>query len=139
MSNKTFDRDYIGLNGFVWFIGVVEDIMDPLKTGRVKVRCYDWHVANKGTIPTSDLPWAQVMMPANNASASGIGTSPNGLKQGSWVLGFFLDGQYAQRPMVLGSIPGIPSYKADENTKNVGFNDPEGRYPTVLMNQIQID
>jgi len=131
MSNKTFDRDYIGLNGFVWFIGVVEDIMDPLKTGRVKVRCYDWHVANKGTIPTSDLPWAQVMMPANNASASGIGTSPNGLKQGSWVLGFFLDGQYAQRPMVLGSIPGIPSYKADENTKNVGFNDPEGRYPTV--------
>ena len=78
MSNKTFDRDYIGLNGFVWFIGVVEDIMDPLKTGRVKVRCYDWHVANKGTIPTSDLPWAQVMMSANNPSASGIGTSPNG-------------------------------------------------------------
>ena len=131
MSNKTFDRDYLGLNGFVWFIGVVEDIMDPLKTGRVKVRCYDWHVPNKGTIPTKDLPWAQVMMPANNPSTSGIGTSPNGLKQGSWVLGFFLDGEFAQRPMILGSIPGIPSYKADENTKNVGFNDPEGRYPTV--------
>jgi hypothetical protein len=131
MSNKTFDRDYLGLNGFVWFIGVVEDIMDPLKTGRVKVRCYDWHVSNKGAMPTKDLPWAQVMMPANNASASGIGTSPNGLKQGSWVLGFFLDGQFAQRPLIMGSIPGIPSYKADENTKNIGFNDPEGRYPTV--------
>ena len=131
MSNKTFDRDYLGLNGFVWFIGVVEDIMDPLKTGRVKVRCYDWHVSNKGAMPTKDLPWAQVMMPANNASASGIGTSPNGLKQGSWVLGFFLDGQFAQRPLIMGSIPGIPSYKADKNTKNIGFNDPEGRYPTV--------
>ena len=131
MSNKTFDRDYMGLNGFIWFIGVIEDIMDPLKTGRVKVRCYDWHVSNKGSMPTSDLPWAQVMMPANNPSASGIGTSPNGLKQGSWVLGFFLDGQYGQRPMVIGSIPGIPSYKADETTKNIGFNDPEGRYPTI--------
>jgi hypothetical protein len=131
MTSKTFDKEYLGLNGFVWFFGVVEDIMDPLKTGRVKVRCYDWHVSNKSVIPTKDLPWAQVMMPANNASASGIGTSPNGLKQGSWVLGFFLDGQEAQRPMVLGSIPGIPSYKADENTKNIGFNDPEGRYPTV--------
>ena len=91
--------------------------MDPLNLGRVKVRCFDWHTPNKGAVPTSDLPWAQVVMPANNASISGVGTSPNGLKQGSWVLGFFLDGQYGQRPMVIGSIPGIPSYKADETTK----------------------
>mgnify|MGYP003145690494 CR=1 FL=1 len=131
MTSKTFDKEYLGLNGFVWFFGVVEDIMDPLKVGRVKVRCYDWHPANKGTLPTSQLPWAQVMMPANNAAVSGVGTSPNGLKQGSWVIGFFLDGEQAQRPFVMGSIPAIPTHKADENNKNKGFNDPEGRYPTV--------
>ena len=135
MSNQDFDKEYLGLGGFVWWMGVVEDIMDPLKLGRVKVRCFDWHTPNKGAIPTSDLPWAQVVMPANNASISGVGTSPNGLKQGSWVLGFFLDGEKAQRPMVLGAIPGIPSTKSNPG---VGFNDPEkmedgtGRYPTVI-------
>ena len=30
---------HIGLDGFVWFIGVVEDRNDPTKLGRVKVRC----------------------------------------------------------------------------------------------------
>jgi len=131
VTSKTFDKEYLGLGGFVWFFGVVEDIMDPLKVGRVRVRCYDWHPSNRGSLPTSQLPWAQVMMPANNAAVSGIGTSPNGLKQGSWVVGFFLDGQQAQRPFVMGSIPAIPSHKADENNKTKGFNDPEGRYPTV--------
>ena len=131
MSNKNIKNQYLGLNGFVWFFGVVEDIMDPLKLGRVKVRCYEWHTANRGAIPTSSLPWAQVVMPANNASISGVGTSPNGLKQGSWVIGFFLDGEEGQRPMIFGSIPGIPSHAAHKDNKDIGFNDPEGRYPTA--------
>ena len=130
-----FDTEYLGLNGFIWWIGVVEDVLDPLKTGRVKVRCFDWHTSNKGAIPTSSLPWAQVVMPVNSASTSGLGNSPTGIKQGSWVLGFFLDGELAQRPMVLGTIPGIPNTKSNPS---VGFNDPEkmedgtGRFPSVI-------
>ena len=131
MSNKNIKNQYLGLNGFVWFFGVVEDILDPLKLGRVKVRCYEWHTANRGAIPTSSLPWAQVVMPANNASISGVGTSPNGLKQGSWVIGFFLDGEEGQRPMIFGSIPGIPSHAAHDDNKGIGFNDPEGRFPSA--------
>ena len=30
--------DFMGTNGMVWFIGIVEDINDPLQLGRVKVR-----------------------------------------------------------------------------------------------------
>ena len=75
MSSKTFDKEYLGLGGFVWFFGVVEDIMDPLKVGRVRVRCYDWHPSDKSSLPTDQIPWAQVLMPANNAAVSGIGTS----------------------------------------------------------------
>ena len=71
-----FDTEYLGLSGFVWWIGVVEDVLDPLKTGRVKVRCFDWHTSNKGAIPTSALPWAQVVMPVTSASTSGLGNSP---------------------------------------------------------------
>jgi len=124
-------KQYLGLNGFVWFFGVVEDIMDPLKLGRVKVRCYEWHTPSRGAIPISSLPWAQVVMPANNPSISGIGTSPNGLKQGSWVIGFFMDGEDAQQPMIWGSIPGIPSHAAHKDNKGIGFNDPEGRFPSA--------
>jgi len=131
VSNKNIKNQYLGLNGFVWFFGVVEDILDPLKLGRVKVRCYEWHTSNRGAIPTSSLPWAQVVMPANNASISGVGTSPNGLKQGSWVIGFFLDGEEGQRPMIFGSIPGIPSHAAHKDNKGIGFNDPEGRFPSA--------
>ena len=131
MSSDKIKKQYLGLNGFIWFFGVVEDIMDPLKLGRVKVRCYEWHTPSRGAIPISSLPWAQVVMPANNPSISGIGTSPNGLKQGSWVIGFFLDGEEAQQPMIWGSVQGIPSHAAHKDNKGIGFNDPEGRFPSV--------
>ena len=39
MANTQFS----GLDGFVWFIGVVEDNNDPDKLGRVKVRAYGHH------------------------------------------------------------------------------------------------
>lgn len=122
-------NEYLGLNGFVWWIGIVEDNNDPLRSGRVKVRCLEWHTKDKSILPTEDLPWAQIMMPANNASNSGIGHSPNGIINGSWVIGFFLDGHDAQRPLVMGSIPGIPS---DEPNPNIGFNDPDGVYPNKV-------
>ena len=31
--------DFMGRDGFIWFAGVVEDRNDPLKLGRVRVRC----------------------------------------------------------------------------------------------------
>ena len=51
MATKNYDKEYLGFNGFIWFMGVVEDILDPLKTGRVKVRCLEWHSENKQEVP----------------------------------------------------------------------------------------
>ena len=34
---------FMGQDGFVWFIGVVEDRNDPSKLGRVKVRCLGFY------------------------------------------------------------------------------------------------
>tara|TARA_E500000318_G_scaffold11986_1_gene10852 strand:- start:246 stop:2402 length:2157 start_codon:yes stop_codon:yes gene_type:complete len=128
MSTKTFNKEYLGYNGFIWWMGVVEDNNDPLKAGRIKVRCLEWHSADKNLVPTDDLPWAQVMMPANSSSISGVGQSPTGIQNGSWVVGFFLDGKHGQRPMVMGTVPGIPM--SDPEPK-YGFNDPDGKYPTL--------
>lgn len=109
---------FIGKNNFVWFIGVVEDIADPLTLGRAKVRCFGFHPENKADVPTIDLPWAQVIQPTTSASVSGVGWSPNGLKPGSWVVGFFADGDTAQFPMVIGTLPGI--HRPSEPSSYIG-------------------
>ena len=110
-----------------WFIGVVEDrINDPIKLGRVKVRCFGYHTEDKTQISTEDLPWAQVAMSTSNPGTSGLGTSPSFLVEGSWVIGFFLDGSRAQEPCVIGSLPGIP---AQQKNNTDGFTDPNGKFP----------
>jgi len=113
---------------FIWWFGVVEARDDPLELGRVRVRCFSFHSANKTEVPTASLPWAQTINPVTSASMGDIG-STSGLVEGSWVIGFFLDGHEAQRPMVFGTIAGIPTDFADI-TK--GFNDPTGTYPTRI-------
>jgi len=88
---------------FTWFIGVVEDITDPEKMNRVRVRCFGYHTQDKGMVPTADLPWATVMLPTTSASFKGIGKIHE-LVVGSWVVGFFRDGSSSQDPVVMGSI-----------------------------------
>ena len=116
----------MGMDGFVWFTGVVEDRNDPSKLGRVKVRCLGLHTESKVDIPTEDLPWAHVMQSTNNPSMQGLGNTPTFLVEGTWVVGFFLDAVEKQQPLIMGTLPGIPQAVAD-TTK--GFNDPNGTYP----------
>lgn len=89
------------------YTGVVEDILDPLKLGRVRVRVFGLHSDDRSLIPTEALPWATVTTPANSASMSGIGITPTGLLPGSWVVLFFNDPDN-QYPVVFASFPGIP-------------------------------
>jgi len=121
----TNTQEYFGYNTIFW-MGVVENVDDPVKMGRVQARIFGWHDLDKNAIPTESLPWAQVTMSSDSASVSGIGRSPTGLKPGSWVVGLFMDGETARQPLVLGSIPGIPTAPPDTTQ---GFNDPEGNYP----------
>jgi hypothetical protein len=108
-----------------WY-GVVEDINDPEMLGRIRVRVFGYHSENKQDIKTSDLPWAYVIQDIRSASVSGIGESPTGILRGSHVVGFFRDGSNAQEPIVMGTLGGIPQYKANPE---FGHNDPTGQYP----------
>ena len=110
-----------------WFIGVVEDINDPSEMGRVRVRAFGYHTENKSKIPTESLPWASMSMPVTSASISGVGQSSTGILQGSWVVGMFIDGETAQKPLIIATLPSRSGVKS--NDPLVGFFDPDGVYP----------
>ena len=116
---------FMGQDGFIWFTGVVEDRNDPDSLGRVRVRCLGIHTEDLNDIPTNQLPWAQVMHSVSNPSMQGLGNSPSFLVEGSWVIGFFLDAREMQQPIIMGSLPGIPT-DAPDFTK--GFNDPRSPF-----------
>ena len=93
-----YENDLANLSNWT---GVVEDYDDPLKTGRLRVRIYGFHNANKTILPTECLPWAMVALPVNGS------TTFTGPKVGDWVIGFFFDRESAQLPVVTHVLPGI--------------------------------
>jgi hypothetical protein len=121
--------EFMGKAGFQWFVGVVEDRKDPQTLGRLRVRCLGYHTEGLDKLPTADLPWAHVMNPITSATVSGLGQSPLGAVEGTWVVGFFQDGGDAQQPIIIGTLPGVPSELPDTGSKK-GFQDAvNGAYP----------
>ena len=121
--------EFMGKNGFQWFVGVVEDRQDPQTLGRLRVRCLGYHTEDLEKLKTADLPWAHVMNPITSATVSGLGQSPLGAVEGTWVVGFFQDGSDAQQPIIIGTLPGVPSELPDVGAKK-GFMDAvNGAYP----------
>ena len=94
-------HNFIGKDSFVWWVGIIEDRTDSLSIGRCRVRIFGWHTENKIELPTDNLPWALPMYPINNSNSF----SPPRL--GDWVVGFFMDGDSAQAPIMMGVLPGL--------------------------------
>jgi hypothetical protein len=111
---------YGGTN-FTWWVGVVEDRKDPEKLGRCKVRIFGYHTDNIELLPREDLPWAIPMQPITSAGTSGVGSTPLGPVEGSWVFGWFLDNEENQQPIMMGTLAGrneknpIADKKATQN------------------------
>ena len=118
MAQRT---DYLGRDGYTWWVGEVEDVEDPSQIGRVKVRILGWYTgmndeqAYLKEMPTEILPWATVLLPCDQPQTKATGTTTE-LQPGAWVLGFFLDGEEAQLPCVLGAFRGFQQQKSDAFT-----------------------
>jgi hypothetical protein len=89
---------------FTPFFGVVEDINDPQKLGRVRVRLHGYHSPNEAEIPTNLLQWFSCIV-NNSSTILGRGHSPTGYEVGSTVFGYALD-PMMQTGIVVGALAG---------------------------------
>ena len=122
-----FKRHFVGRDGFIWWIGQVvseekwagnipakptKNTSDHAGFGeRFKVRIMGYHTANKKELSDDELPWASVMYPVTTGGG-GAGTWSNAaIRQGNFVFGFFIDGEDAQQPVIMGVL-GTNQYTA---------------------------
>ena len=110
-------KHFLGRDGFIWWIGQIVDQTQwagnfpghPTSTTeeqkgfgfRYKVRIMGYHTASQADLPNEDLPWASVLLPVT-AGVSGGGMSTPNLRGGDFVQGFFMDGEDAQQPVIMG-------------------------------------
>ena len=131
------NSQFLGKNGFQWWIGQIvpqenwEQNIGPGPTDtleeqkgfgfRYKVRIMGYHTAALKELPDEQLPWATVMLPVT-AGVSGGGVSSPNLRQGDFVYGFFMDGEDAQQPVIMG-VMGYNQYTGilKEPPEDVGF------------------
>jgi len=115
-----------GHDGFSWWVGQIEGTASDEANNkggyRYKVRIIGDHPQDKSLLQTSELPWANVMMPVNVPFMPGnIGGGDPQLVEGCWVIGFYMDNM-KQKPLILGSIGQTPG--STTVVKNVRPDDP---------------
>jgi uncharacterized protein involved in type VI secretion and phage assembly len=87
--------------------GIVEDNLDPLKIGRVRVRIIGLHSTEQGDfshVKTEHLPWSEIMGGTQFGLIAGVGCSSI-LRIGTWVW-VTLDHENPNKPIIIGTIIG---------------------------------
>jgi hypothetical protein len=102
--------NFVGRDGFRWWIGQIppeKSHSTQINGGgwgnRYKVRIMGYHPHNPEYLPDKDLPWAQVLLPTTAGTGAGNFASDIKLSPGDTVFGFFMDGDNAQIPVILGT------------------------------------
>lgn len=100
------NTSFAGKDGFYWWIGEVESNEDPMGCNRVRVRIINYYTNPAGSsvsnLPTENLPWATVLQHTCQAGNDLQGESSGQLQPRAIVMGFFMDGEAAQMPVVMG-------------------------------------
>ena len=116
--------NFVGKDGFFWWVGEVEDNEDPMELGRVKVRVLGYYTNVRGgttaDLPTDNLPWATVLQHTCQPGNDGQGESSGQLQPGAIVMGFFMDGENAQMPIVIG-VMRVKKSPESKETKQFAF------------------
>ena len=142
IDQSLFKTEFAGRDGFTWWFGRVANkkvwknvntVMDQSKSygQRVKVRIIGYHPWSN-ELPEEDLPWATVMMDPITGGGQGAMGDVLTLVGGETCIGFFMDGEEAQQPVIMGLInrhSGIKNSVSEtefENNKSSGFRNMTG-------------
>lgn len=108
LDQSLLQSHFIGRDGFRWWIGQIPPLSSMGKQiegggwgNRFKVRILGYHPYSEAELPNEDLPWAQCLIPTTAGSGAANVATGVQLQQGDIVLGFFLDGDNAQIPVIL--------------------------------------
>ena len=169
IENNLLKSNFLGRDGFRWWIGQIPPretwalqwSKKPQAWGnRVRVRIMGYHPQNTTELADKDLPYAIILVPTNNGSGKNGYKKGLRINQGDIVVGFFLDGDDAQLPVIFGVIgnskyavnkeppsPFVPfSGYTPETTpgdktivKNETGDDSAEQTPTVNLDKEKID
>ena len=122
MEESLFKTNFIGRDGFRWWIGqIAPDEVQTSQTkekkgwgNRYKVRILGYHPYNNVELKDEELPWATVISPPGHGTGSGGISKTLRFQQGDTVIGFFLDGDNAQVPMIFGAFGNSAYVPTDE-------------------------
>lgn len=110
MDDFSFNTNFLGRDGFTWWIGQIAPYAaTETQDGengwgcRYKVRIMGYHPYTN-QLADEDLPWAIVMRPPGTGTGSGGMSKTIHYNQGDTVIGFFLDGDNAQQPIIMGAL-----------------------------------
>jgi hypothetical protein len=147
MIEESFVKsNFLGRDGFIWWIGQVADPsvwrndatrIDNGKEAwgyRCKVRIIGYHSFSRNELKDEDLPWAHVLTSASDGAPGqgGFGKLPL-LVGGESVVGFFLDGEEAQQPVVMGCFHRSPVVENIDNPEPFQpFTGSKGPFSTSI-------
>ena len=112
IDESLLKSNFIGRDGFRWWIGQIPPVeawegqANNEEGGwgnRYKVRILGYHPYSKGDLADKDLPWAGVIIPPTAGTGAANYAQSTRIKPGDIVIGFFLDGDNGQLPMIMGS------------------------------------
>ena len=109
IDESLIKSNFVGRDGFRWWIGQIPpaDAQGGQVNGagwgnRFKVRIMGYHPYNTTELSNEDLPWALCLLPTTTGTGAGNNGTNVKISGGDTVFGFFLDGDNAQIPVIMG-------------------------------------
>jgi hypothetical protein len=154
IEQELIKRNFIGKDGFIWWIGQVAseekwnpnipgrrvEVPDDIKGfgDRYRVRILGYHTDNSLELSDDDLPWASVILPVTAGGGTGASSQSPQIRQGNFVFGFFLDGEDAQQPVIIG-ILGYNNYTiVSKSVPQIKYIPFDGFKPTDITPEASI-
>ena len=110
IDESLIKSNFIGRDSFRWWVGQIAPIESLRKQNkgegwgnRYKVRILGYHPFSKEDLPDKDLPFATVILPPTAGTGSANFVTAVRLRPGDVVMGFFLDGDNGQLPVIFGA------------------------------------